>query len=363
MTTDRQLTAIDLFSGPGGVTTGYQSVGISVLAAVDSDLVSRETYAANHPDIRLLGDDIMTLDPRHLLEETGLGPGELDILTACAPCQTYSTLSSRHRKSNDPRNNLVERVADFVDVLTPRAVVMENVPQLQHSDEFTRLLARLRTAGYGAWFGVVNAADFGVPQNRRRLVLVAIKGVGDKDVPALSDRYRLLVRRARRRTVRQTFALVERFAPADELQRPRANLPRLVAQRIAAIPKNGGSRDMLPAELQLGCHQKLERGLNSAAGNVYGRMKWDDVAPTLTTRCTTPACGRFLHPEEDRPITLREAAALQTFPLNYLFKGRVMAVQAQIGNAVPPKLAQAIAIVVANVLQPTRSSDATAIVA
>jgi DNA (cytosine-5)-methyltransferase 1 len=342
------LRAIDLCSGTGGVTTGYAAAGINVLAAVDTDANARATYAANHPKVELFSDDLLKLDPVTLLTRLSLAPGELDILTACVPCQTFSTLGRKHRRNDDRRNRLVYRVGEFVVVLRPRAVVLENVPPLADDLRFKRLVARLRRLSYGVWFDVVDAADFGVPQRRRRLVMIALRGWRDEDVPALSPDHPLLRARVTRQTVAKALSVVEREALADDpLAKPKTNYSLLVAQRIAAIPRDGGSRSSLPSDLKLACHNSMRQ---MAAGNVYGRMRLDDVAPTLTTRCTTPACGRFLHPLEDRAITLREAACLQTFPVDYVFKGGRMSIEGQIGNAVPPKLAEAIAILVADAL-------------
>jgi DNA (cytosine-5)-methyltransferase 1 len=343
---DRALTAIDICSGPGGVTTGYKAAGIRVLAAVDTDAAARATYAANHPEVKLLADDLSKLDPPALLRLTGLEPGDLDILTACVPCQTFSSLARQVRK-RDPRNKLVLRIACFVEVLKPRAVVVENVPQLRSDRRFRLLVCRLRRYGYGVWFDVVDAADFGVPQRRRRLVLIAIRGECDEDVPRLSVCNPKLKGFLRHRTVRDVLRLVRRRARRDPLAQPRTNYPPLVAERIASIPVNGGSRTSLAEDLQLPCHSRIK---SRGAGSSYGRMKYEDVAPTLTTRCVTPACGRFLHPQANRAITLREAACFQTFPLAYVFKGGTMAVQSQIGNAVPPRLSRAIALIVSDAL-------------
>jgi DNA (cytosine-5)-methyltransferase 1 len=341
-------TAIDLCSGAGGVTTGYKAAGIRVLTAVDVDEEARQTYEANHPEVTVLSDDLNDLDPKKLLRETGIKKASLDVLTACVPCQTFSSLAKQKRSSKDPRNRLVLRIADFVETLSPRAVIMENVPQLKGDRRFQLLLGRLRRLGYGTWFDVVDAADFGVPQRRRRLVLIALKDVPDDDVPALESDHPALRRLRRRATVRQALKRVRLHARRDPLARPRTKYPPTVAKRIAAIPPNGGGRRSLEGDLELTCHSKLKK---SGAASSYGRMKYDDVAPTLTTRCVTPACGRFLHPRANRAITLREAAALQTFPLRYVFKGGTMAVQSQIGNAVPPRLSRAIALVVLDALK------------
>jgi len=345
-----QPTAIDLFSGAGGVTTGFKDAGVRVLAAVDTDPVSRKTYSANNPEVEVLADDLFRLVPSTLLNRLNLRKGDLTILTACAPCQTFSSLSAKNRRSRDPRNKLVERVVDFVEVLKPRAVVMENVPLLAAQRRFLTTVRRVRKLGYGVRHAIVDAADFGVPQRRRRLVLIALRGVRDEAVPLLTSDHPLVAPFASRQTVRDAFATLKAIPADDRLHRPRTNYPELVARRIAAIPPDGGSRYTLPADLQLKCHKKLVKTDGHGSGNVYGRMKWDDVAPTLTTRCTTPACGRYLHPEKNRAITLREAAILQAFPADYHFEGGVMSIQAQIGNAVPPLLARAVALIVTDAI-------------
>ena len=173
----QHLTAVDLCSGAGGVTTGYKQAGITVIAAVDIDERSRSTYSTNHPDVKLCSDDLLKLDPKRFARDLNLKRGQLDILTACVPCQTFSTLSAKNRKSHDPRNRLVNRVIDFVEVLKPRCVVMENVPGLRKRPCFRRMLRRLKRLNYGVWFDVINAADFGVPQSRKRLVLIAMNGL------------------------------------------------------------------------------------------------------------------------------------------------------------------------------------------
>jgi DNA (cytosine-5)-methyltransferase 1 len=342
----QQLTVVDLCAGAGGVTAGYKASGLRVLAAADLDPNAIRSYTANHPEVATLTADLLKIAPAQLKRRVGLRT-QPDVLTICAPCQTFSTMSAKNRRANDKRNHLVGRVISFVDVLRPRCVVMENVPQLARQRRFKAVVRQLRERKYGVWFGIVDAAHFGVPQTRRRLVLIAIRGFKDHEVPALSPEHPLLRRRVARRTVRQVLDGLVRIR-GDSLHRSRKYSP-IVAKRIAAIPHDGGSRRSLPAHLQLKCHKR--NASKTACGNVYGRMRWDDVAPTLTTRCTTPACGRFLHPRKNRAITLREAACLQTFSRDYVFEGGYMSKEAQIGNAVPPKLARAIGLIIAAALR------------
>jgi len=342
----RQLTVVDLCAGAGGVTAGYKAAGLSVLAAADLDPNAIRSYAANHPEVATVTADLLKITPAQFKRRAGLRIRP-DVLTICAPCQTFSTMSAKNRRANDKRNGLVGRVVYFVDLLKPRCVIMENVPQLACQHRFRLVVGQLRRRKYGVWFGIVDAAHFGVPQTRRRLVLIAIRGFKDHEVPALTPDQPLLRRRVARRTVRQVLDGLVRLR-GDKLHRSR-KYSAMVAKRIAAIPHDGGGRHSLPAHLQLKCHKRNES--KTACGNVYGRMLWDDVAPTLTTRCTTPACGRFLHPHKNRAITLREAACLQTFARDYVFEGGYVSREAQIGNAVPPKLARAIGLLITSALR------------
>ena len=328
-------TAIDLFAGAGGVTAGLKAGGATVLAAVELDPVASMTYAANHPEVRLLIADIRDVDPISLLCEAGVEPGDLTLLSACAPCQGYSSLGSG--RSDDPRNDLVLTVLRFVAVIRPLAVTFENVPLLARDPRFIVFVKGLCSLGYGTRYEFIDAANFRVPQRRRRLVVRAARGLDDGSVPELKPTNPKPDGTTVALSVRQAFASLPRLDSSDPIHVSRSYPPDVLA-RIRAVPKDGGSRRDLPDELWLQCHRKLVSGAASA----YGRMRWDDVAPTLTTRCTSPSCGRFLHPEEDRAITLREAAAIQTFPSDYQFAGGRMAMEAQIGNAVPVRFAEAL---------------------
>lgn len=318
----RTLQAVDLFSGAGGVTAGYKQAGISVVAAVEIDSQACATYRANHPEVTVFEKDIRRVPARRIADQ--LRGRTLDILTACSPCGSYSTLRRGRGSARDKDLALV--ALRFVRVLKPRVVVLENVPQLQRDERFRLLKSELRKLGYRTWWRVIDAQDYGVPQRRKRLIIVASRETRPTE---------LTVARLRR-TVKDAFRGLD---PRGRLNRP-PQLSDRVLERIRAIGRNGGSRDDLPEELQLACHKKLKSG----ATNVYGRMSANQPAPTLTTRCTTPACGRFIHPSRNRPITLREAACLQTFPRRYSFVGNRQEVERQIGNAVPVELARRIAV-------------------
>lgn len=334
------LTAIDLFAGAGGMSLGLERSGFSVLAAVEFDSVAAATYTDNHPTTRVIDADVRTIDPNRLMADLGLEPGGLDLLAACPPCQGFSTHRTRNRtESEDERNDLVLEVARFATAMQPRAIVVENVPGLAGDSRLARLTATLQELGYATDFGILNVADFGVPQRRKRLVLVAV-AKGEPTFPVTS---------VSRPTVRD--ALAGLASPKPEGQDPLHDyIPRRserVAKLIRRIPADGGSRSDLGEEAQLDCHKRL-----NGYHDVYGRMAWDKVAPTITGGCTNPSKGRYLHPEQDRAITLREAAILQSFPPDYRFSlagGRGRAAL-MIGNAVPPVFAEAQARAIAGVL-------------
>lgn len=329
------ITAVDLFAGAGGATQGLIDAGFSVLGAVEFEATAAETYRSNHPDVTLWEQDIKTLKATDLRRQLGIGRGELTLLKACPPCQGFSTLAEGRIAANDFRNDLVGHVVRFVRELRPRSVLVENVPGLGRDRRAGELMSALKQMGYATRSYIVNAVDFGVPQRRRRFIILAFRGARTAMPDRLSPQD--LVAPV---TVRDAFQdLSSKVASDDPLnvaRRPSA----LVAERIAAVPV-GGSRFDLPEHLQLDCHKRLVSS-RSAAGS-YGRMKWDEPASTMTTRCTTPASGPFIHPDENRAITLREAASIQTFPARYKFSGSSAAIERQIGNAVPVRMASGIA--------------------
>lgn len=330
-------TAIDLFSGAGGATQGLRDAGFSVIGAVEFDSIASASYRLNHPSVRLWEQDIRNLKATVMARDLNLKPGELGLLKACPPCQGFSTLAEGRIEGDDPRNELVKHTVRFVRALRPKAVLVENVPGLGRDQRSKDLLDSLHTMGYNAKAYQVNAVDFGVPQKRKRLIILALRGLRSKLPDSLNPSDP-----EEPKTVRQTFDQLEKeVAPHDPLSMPRA-LSAAVLRRVEAIPA-GGNRYDLPPELQLDCHKKLVNEGKSGAAGSYARLRWEEPAPTMTTRCTTPACGPFLHPELHRPLTLREAAAIQTFPATYQFVGSRGDVERQIGNAVPVKMAAAIA--------------------
>jgi DNA (cytosine-5)-methyltransferase 1 len=331
-------TAIDLFAGAGGATQGLRDAGFRVLSAVEIDDVAAATYRANHPRVRLITKDITEVDPDELRVELGLKRGELTLLKACPPCQGYSSIGKGDE--DDPRNDLVREVWRFARAFRPRVVLLENVPGLGRDERLTGLVRQLRAVGYTAKTYVVDATTFGVPQRRRRLIVVAVLDARRAIPDSLADLLPGWIESRGSRTAGEALARAARADPAkDRLHRPRAP-SEVVVRRLAALPI-AGTRFDLPAEHQLGCHSRLDKRNATAS---YSRVLSGAPAPTMTTRCTTPACGQFVHPTEARALTLREAATIQTFPLTYRFVGGPGQVERQIGNAVPVRMARGLAL-------------------
>lgn len=321
-TTTPRTTAVDLFSGCGGLTLGLERAGFDVLAAIEIDPWSSETYRLNHPGVRLIQKDIREVGAPSLRRKLGLKKGELDLLAGCPPCQGFSRMRTKNsdRAARDPRNELISEFARFVCEFMPKTVMLENVPALARHGRFGALQRVLKSLGYSQFVDVLDAADYGVPQRRKRLILLASRV--HEPVPASP--------RSRRVTVRQAIGSLD---TKDELHCLPERRSQAVQALIKMLPKNGGSRKDLPEKFVLACHAE-----DVGFFDVYGRMSWDDVAPTITSGCSNPSKGRFVHPVRDRAISLREAALLQGFPKKYRFdvsagKERLALM---IGNALPP---------------------------
>jgi DNA (cytosine-5)-methyltransferase 1 len=322
----RDYTAMDLFSGCGGLTLGLKQAGFRVIAAVEIDKLAANTYSRNHPSVSVWNKDVRGMRVKEMMRSLRIRPGQLDLLAGCPPCQGFSSIRTRNQKTTtDKRNSLIFEFLRFVRALRPKAIMMENVPGLAGYYRFEEFTDKLRAEGYEVESRILNAADYGVPQRRLRLILLGSR----------SGRIDFAAPNANRRTVQDAIrSMPVAGKSGDPLHDLKEKRSERILKRIKKIPKNGGSRSALGMGGQLKCHIACE-----GFRDVYGRMGWKDVAPTITSGCTNPSKGRFLHPTRDRAITLREAALLQGFPRNYFFpsdRGKE-AVAEMIGNALPPE--------------------------
>ena len=281
----------------------------------------------NHKDNTVLFHknilDVRTQDIAELLK------GEpLHLLAACPPCQGFSSMRRKNKKGavNDPRNKLIHEFYRFADELRPVTIMLENVPALSEYADFKEVVNKLEQIGYAIDYKAVNVARYGVPQRRKRLVLLGSL-VGVIRVKEGSDNVV---------TIRTTIADLENPNVTDDpIHKIYPTHTPKVQRQIELTPHDGGSRSDLPNEYILECHKKAGIGFK----DVYGRLRWDTVSSTITGGCLNPSKGRFLHPQEDRTITAREAAMLQTFPKDYKFPTDIprSALALMIGNALPPE--------------------------
>jgi DNA (cytosine-5)-methyltransferase 1 len=322
-----------------------KQAGFCVIGAVENSDLAVKTYKKNHKGVYVWNKDIRKLTVKAVKKKLKLEPGQLDLLAGCPPCQGFSTIPrlNGRRRPRYKRNDLVFEFMRFVRVLRPKAVMMENVPGLAKNRRIRKVLAQLKRMGYEPTRGVLNAADYGVPQRRRRFILVA--GY-QRTIP--------FARRARSRpVVRDAFRKLGKRSRRDPLHNYKERRTEKVKRLIRRIPANGGSRLDQWARYQLQCHKNFD-----GFKDIYGRMSWGEVAPTITTGCFNPSKGRFLHPTKHRAITLREAALLQTFPKSYFFsleRGRILAAE-MIGNALPPEFIRRHARLIARSLQQSHLS-------
>jgi DNA (cytosine-5)-methyltransferase 1 len=333
-----KIEAIDLFCGVGGLTSGLITSGVTVVAGIDVDKSCRYPFEANHPKARFFEQDVTTLTGAQL--NAMWSPGTTRLLAGCAPCQPFSSYTLGKGASH-AKWGMLEQFARLVKESQPDLVTMENVPGLQRQAPFQQFLKTLKKCGFHVTYGVLNAADYGVPQQRRRLVLLAsIHGPVTLPAPTHQGKEHWTTVRA---AISHLPKLQHGRTSADDAIHRASSLSPLNLKRVRASKPGGTWRDW-PTELVATCHTK-ESGKNSTG--VYGRMVWDAPAPTMTTQCNGFGNGRFGHPEQNRAISLREAAIFQSFPHDYIFAEKDKPVAAKtvarlIGNAVPPKLAEAV---------------------
>jgi DNA (cytosine-5)-methyltransferase 1 len=330
-----KLACIDLFCGAGGLTHGLISEGVPVVAGIDVDPACRHPFETNN-GARFIEEDVSRTKPAVLKDL--FGDADVRILAGCAPCQPFSTYAQRYDTVGSPRWALLYEFARLVKAVRPDLVTMENVPTVEKHAVYDDFVTALEKYGYRVWHGVVDCSDYGLPQRRRRMVLLASR-IGPIE----------LIERTHEQsqTVREAIGKLPRIPaggtlPSDPLHTA-SKLSKLNLQRIRASRPGGTWRDW-PKRLIADCHR---RDSGRTYPGVYGRMVWDEPAPTLTTQFYGFGNGRFGHPEQDRAISLREGAILQGFPEDYSFVPdgapiHFKSLGRMIGNAVPVTLGRII---------------------
>lgn len=333
------MIVIDFFCGCGGASEGLRQAGFDVALGIDIDPQASETYRANFPDAAFISDDIRNVTVEKVANSIAFKSADGLLLSACAPCQPFSQ-QNKFKTEDDERISLLDETHRFVSTLLPEYIMSENVPGIQKIDgskesPFTRFIALLDKLGYEYVYFVANAEKYGVPQRRKRFVLLA-SILGPISIPEPTHD----IENSPVKTVRDFIKNYPRLESGevdkyDELHRA-AMLNELNLKRIKNTPE-GGDRRNWPKELINECHKDY-----SGHTDTYGRMSWDKPAPTLTTKCNSYSNGRFGHPDitQHRAISIREASRLQTFPADYIFKGAFNSMAKQIGNAVPCELAR-----------------------
>lgn len=349
-----ELIAVDLFSGAGGVSCGLQKVGIDVKSAVEFWNVAADTYENHFGNDIVIRKDIRNVKGKEILKKAGVRKRRLFLLAGCPPCQGFSSQQKNKQGEEDERNLLVFQYIRIVNEVKPMFILMENVPGMQREGKiFNKMLEEFESIGYKIKHDVLNSVNYGVPQVRKRLVIHGVR----EDIYAKMVKKNIEIefptkthldpekitssKQKKWRTVREAISKYPEINAGENFDgipnHVCANLKDINLKRIRFIRKNGGNRTALPIELQLNCHKKDGVGYK----DVYGIMEWDKPAPTLTGGCLSFSKGKFGHPEQDRAISAREAATLQTFDDDFVFCGNLMEIAQQIGNAVPVDMAAA----------------------
>lgn len=356
--------AIDIFSGCGGVSCGLSLAGFKVKSAVEIEKNAVATYLNYVPlsEVRVLNEDICNLCGERILKAAKIKKDDIYLLAGCPPCQNFSRQNPLNKnKSEEERKKLLFEFLRVIEEIMPPFILMENVPGIKtdfNNAILGEFLERLRKHYY-VREDVLNAADYGVPQARKRFVLHAarndinesLKAFGFSfDLPKATYNQKGTDGLKKWKTVKEAIADLpqieagEEYADDGKIHNHKcASLSNKNLERIKAIRKNGGSRSGLPKELVLDCHKKEDGNGNkfSGHGDVYGIMSPDKPAPTITGGCLCYSKGRFGHYSQNRAISIREAARLQTFPDDFIFSNSLTESALQIGNAVPVELVKA----------------------
>lgn len=335
-----KLKAVDFFCSGGGMSYGMQTAGIQILAGIDVDKSCKETYESNVIGSRFITADVFDLEEQFLEAELNLMKNDDElILIGCSPCQFWSIINTDKKKSKKSKN-LLKEFRRFVEYFNPGYVVVENVPGVLRKKKESGLAGFIKWLDknkYKVHFDVHEVSEYGVPQYRKRFTLIANRVTEHEIIPIASTEKKL--------TVRDVLGVNNGFPEVPHGTKDESDFLHTVARleeinlkRLKVTPKDGGNRlaYVFDKELAPACHYGKLDGFR----DIYGRMWWDRPSPTITTKFYSMSNGRFVHPEEDRAISLREGAVLQSFPKEYKFVGNsVERIARMIGNAVPPKYA------------------------
>ncbi|MPQ45576.1 DNA (cytosine-5-)-methyltransferase [Marinifilum sp. N1E240] len=340
---DKKIKAVDFFCGGGGMSCGMQQAEIDVLAGIDYEGACKETYETNINGAQFIQADVFELKEKELQKKLKLKRNDKNLLLiGCSPCQFWSIINTDKKKSEKSKN-LLKEFSRFVKYFKPGYVVVENVPGVLRKKKESGLEAFiewLECNKYKVHFEVHNTNDYGVPQNRKRFTLVANRVGKEKLFPVKDEGKKL--------TVRDVLGEKNGFPKVKpghqdktDFMHTVANLSDVCKERLTYVAKDGGNRLGFAHILRL--QLKCFIGKDNCFKDTFGRLWWDRPSSTITTKFYSVSNGRFAHPEEDRALSLREGAVLQTFPINYKFIANSNgAIARQIGNAVPPEYAKRI---------------------
>ena len=355
-----KFKAIDLFCGAGGLSTGLKKSGFRLCLGVDIDEKALKTYKCNLKRTKVLKEDIKKVTGERITELTGINRRDNFLLAGCPPCQGFSSLGKRD--ANDEKNELVYEYIRIINELEPSFILMENVPGMSNGvgKEIFKNVVKELEENYHVEYATLNAADFGVPQIRKRLVLHGIRNDVYANLGLDKEKQKILPKSTHSKekkkgyrkwvTVRKAIfdlpilGAGESYDDGIIKNHKARSLSETNIERLQEIRLHGGNREMISEELQLECHKKE----NVSYTDTYGIIDPDKPAPTITSGCTIISKGRYCHPTQNRGLSIREAARLQSFDDKFEFQGNMGEMSLQIGNAVPPKLAQASGKVIIN---------------
>ena len=363
------MRIIDLFSGCGGVSLGFMKDGHTVLRALEYDADIAQTYKLNHPEVDVIVDDIKHVDTTNVFSR-----GDADIIIGGPPCQGFSMAGARIRNGfiDDPRNYLFKHYFNIVKTVKPKAFVIENVKGIKSMqggkvfDEILRIFSSeelLDGEPYHLFYRVVKAVEFGIPQKRERMIIIGVKKDGVNFEKAWDETKAFILNKYP--TYFDSVSVWDAIGnlPATSEDgvvanpEPLTDYQRFLASTSASLTNHNTTKHSTVAIERM---KKVKSGENfmvlgekikSVHSGAYGRLSWSEAAPTITTRFDTPAGGRFIHPIENRTLTPREAARIQSFPDDFVFQGNRTIICRQIGNAVPPKISYFLARLLDNILE------------